>query len=342
MKQDTRCLTPEAQAEFRRCAVNAVLAGNRHVAVAKMLGIPRQTVDAWMKRYEKEGEAMFRVKRRGRPAGGRLDRKQGRTISKMIEDRCPDQLKLPGFLWTREAVSGLIEREYGIQLSVWTVGRYLKKWGFSPQKPVRRAYEQNPEAVQRWMDTEYPAIQSLAKQEKAEIYWEDEMGLRSDHAAGRTYGRRGKTPVVMTSGQRFGCNMISAITNRGRLYFMVFQKRFTSEVFLEFLNRLVRQVESKIFLIADGHPVHRSRAVNQWLEKQRHRIQLFFLPPYSPELNPDELLNNDVKTNAVGRRRAKDRYELMNTVRAYLRKRQRQPQLVQRYFHEPHVRYAAR
>lgn len=341
MKQDTRCLSPESQATLRRRAVQAVLEGRSHVEVGRVFGIPRQTVDVWMKRYKKEGETMFRVKRRGRPPGGQLNAKQGREICRMIEDRCPDQLKLPGFLWTREAVSELIERKFGVRVSIWTVGRYLKAWGFTPQKPVRRAYEKNPKAVERWLREEYPSIRALARRENAEICWEDEMGLRSDHAAGRTYGRKGKTPVVETTGQRFGCNMISAISNRGRLHFMVFHERFTTDVFLEFLGRLVRQVEPKVFLIADGHPVHRSRAVQQWMDAHDDRIRLFFLPAYSPELNPDELLNNDVKTNAVGRRRVTDRKTLVKTVRGYLRNRQRQPQLVQRYFHEKHVRYAA-
>jgi transposase len=284
---------------------------------------------------------MFVPKRRGRPKGGHLSLAQQNTVCKIIEDRCPEQLKLPGFLWTREAVADLMHRKFGIRVSKWTVGRYLQAWGFTPQKPVRRAYEQNPEAVERWLTEDYPAIRALAKKEKAEIYWEDEMGMRSDHAAGRTYAPKGKTPVVMATGQRFSCNMISAITNKGHLLFMVYHRRFTSAVFLEFLKRMVRQVKTKIFLVADGHPTHRSRAVREWLEANSDRIRLFFLPAYSPQLNPDELLNNDVKTNAVGRRHASNRKELVQTVRKYLHKRQRQPHLVKRYFHEKHVRYAA-
>ena len=168
------------------------------------------------------------------------------------------------------------------------------------------------------------------------------MGLRSDHQAGRSYGRRGRTPVIPGTGQRFGCNMISTITNRGRLAFMVFGQRFTARVFVRFLRRLIRHVGRKVFLIVDGHPVHRARLVRRWLAEHAAQLRLFWLPPYSPELNPDELLNQDVKSNAVGRRRPADRQELIDNVRSYLWGTQRKPDLVRRYFQEAHVRYAAR
>jgi len=169
------------------------------------------------------------------------------------------------------------------------VGRYLKKWGFSPQKPLRRAYEQDPLAVKRWLETEYPEICAHARPEKAEIHWGDEMGVCSDYQAGRSYGRVGQTPVVSATGKRFRCNLISTITNRGRLCFKVFTQRFDSAVMLDFLRRLLRHSTQKVFLIVDGHPVHRSRAVRDWIERHASRIRLFFLPSYSPQLNPDEL-----------------------------------------------------
>lgn len=152
------------------------------------------------------------------------------------------------------------------------MGRYLAQWGFTPQKPARRAFERDPERVRQWLDEEYPAIRSRATREGAEIYWGDEMGVRSDHVAGRSYGRRGQTPIILGTGQRFGCNMISAITNRGRLNFMVFRKRFKDRVFLNFLTRLVRQVPRKVFLIVDGHPVHRAARVKRWVSAHAKRI----------------------------------------------------------------------
>ena len=338
---DARSLPAVAQADIRIKAVKAVLNGKKQVEVAEMFGVTRQAVGKWIKAYREDGAKSLKAKKQGRPKGGSLLPWQAAQIARTILDRTPEQLKLPFYLWTREAVADLIYKRFGIELSIWTVGRYLSRWGFTPQKPLRRAFEKKPEQVRQWLEKEYPLIRKRAKREKAEIYWGDEMGLRSDHTVGRSYGRRGQTPVIPGSGQRFGCSMISAITNRGRLNFMVFKKRFRSDVFLDFLKRLLRQVDRKVFVIVDGHPVHRSGKVKKWLKRNDHRIQLFFLPAYSPELNPDEILNQDVKSNAVGRRRAHNQKELMANVRGYLRSRQRRPPIVQRYFHEKHVRYAA-
>jgi transposase len=307
--------------------------------VAQLFGVTRQSVGKWVKAYREGGRKRLESKRRGRPKGGSLLPWQAAQIAKTVIDRPPEQLRLPFYLWTREAVSQLIEKRFGLRLSVWTVGRYLKRWGFTPQKPVRRAFERDPEAVRRWLEQEYPKIRAQAKAEQATIYWADEMGLRSDHAAGRSYGRRGQTPVIRGTGQHFGCNMISAVTNRGQLHFMVFQKCFSAKVLMDFLRRLIRQNRRKVFLIVDRHPVHRSTEAKEWLARKGKQIRLFFLPGYSPELNPDEMLNQDVKSNAVGRKRAHDQKELISNVRSFLWSRQRQA--VKRHFQEKHVRYAA-
>lgn len=195
--------------------------------------------------------------------------------------------------------------------------------------------------MKRWLEEEYSAIRVAAKKEKALIYWADGMGVRSDHQAGRSYAPQGKTPAIAGTGQRFGCNVVSALTNRGHLSFMVFKKGFTAPVFLQFLRRLVKQAPRKVFVIVDKHPVHRSKKVPAWLAQNATRIRLFFLPGYSPELNPDEMVNQDVKTNAVGRKRARNRAQLMRHVRRYLHRRRANPDMVKRYFHEPSVRYAA-
>jgi transposase len=339
--RDARSLPAVAQQELRHKAVTAVREGDTQVEVARRLGVSRYAVWKWVRAYRQGGKKALTAKRRGRPKGGSLQPWQAAQIAKSVVDRRPEQLKLPFYLWTREAVAQLIERRFAIRLSVWTVGRYLARWGFTPQKPLRRAFEQNPEAVRRWLEQEYPAIRTQAQRQKARIFWGDEMGVRSDHAGGRSYARRGKTPVIPAPGQRFGCNLMSAISNRGKLYFMVFTNRFRAPVFLDFLKRLVRQVEQKVFLIVDRHPVHRSATVHRWREQHADRIQLFFLPGYSPELNPDEMLNQDVKANAVARRRARDQQQLMTHLRGYLRSRQRQPHVVKRYFEAPSVRYAA-
>jgi len=339
--QDFRSLTSPAQEAIRIRAVKAVISGATQVATARNFGVTTEAIRLWMRRYERGGFSALKAGRRGRPQGGRLLPWQAATIARMITDRLPDQLKLPFVLWTREAVAELINRKYDVVISRWTAGRYLKRWGFSPQKPAKRALEQNPALVKAWLETEYPQIKRAAVQEGAEIHWGDEMGIRSDHQSGKTWGLKGRTPVVPGSGRRFSCNMISSITNRGSLRFMVYKERFTTLVFVKFLERLLRGSDYKIYLIVDNHSVHQSRRVRAWLRRHSERIRMFFLPPYSPELNPDELLNNDVKTNAVGRRRASDGTDLLANVRGYLLSTQRQPHIVKSYFRARCVVYAA-
>ena len=340
--QDARCLSSEAQESLRRRVIHAVVREKvRPTHAARLFGVSRMAIYNWLKAYRARGAAGLKSRRRGRPRRSRLAGHQAATVVRTVEDRYPEQLRLPFALWTRDAVRQLIAKRFGIRVSVWTVGRYLAKWGFTPQKPLRRAYERDPEAVRRWLEQEYPAIHKRAKAENAKIHWGDEMGMRSDHQAGRSYGRKGKTPVIPGTGKRFRCNMISTVTNRGKLAFMVFKERFTTPVAIGFLRRLLRHSGRRVFLIWDGHPVHRSAKVRKWVEKHRERIEMFFLPGYSPELNPDELLNQDVKTNAVGRQRAKDQWELISNVRSYLRSTQRRPDIVRAYFQEAHVRYAA-
>lgn len=342
MTKDARSLSSQAQEELRKRAVAAVRSGMTQIETARVFGVTRQAVGIWMRKRRQGGEKALSAGIKGRPrTGGRLTGWQAATICRLVRDRHPEQLKLPFVLWTAGAVQQLIRRKFQIEYSDRTVQRYLKAWGFTPQKPRRRAWEQDDAAVQRWLREEYPAIRAAAKREKARIYWGDEMGVRSDHQAGRSYAPKGQTPVVPGTGKRFGCNTVSAITNRGDLAFMVFKGRMDVRVFLRFLRRLVKQAGRRVFLILDRHPVHRSRAVQRWLAEHAEVIRVFYLPSYSPELNPDEMLNHDVKANASGRRRPHDQTQLMDNVRRYLQNRKSNPELVKRYFHEKSVRYAA-
>lgn len=317
--------------------------GHSQVDVAALLDVSRQSVSEWVRAHRLGGESALAAGKRGRRAGEKtaLAPWQQAQIAKAIREKNPDQLRLPGFLWTRALVCELIDRRYGIRVAEKTAGRYLRAWGFSPQKPARRAFEQNPETVARWLDERYPEIEQRARAEKALILWIDEMGLRSDHTAGRSWSPVGKTPVIEGTGQRFGTNVISAISNKGHLQFSVFKQRFTTPVLIDFLGRLVRQADGqKVILILDGHPVHRAKKVREWVAAHADQIELQFLPGYSPELNPTELLNQDVKTNALGRRRPTTQQQLMGETRSYLRSRQRTPHIVARYFEEGHVTYA--
>jgi len=342
MKKDARKLAPTAQEDLRRRVVAAVEGGMKQIQASRTFGVARKTVWAWMVAYRVGGDTALMARKRG-PKSERAKLKgwQAATICNLIRDRHPEQMRLPFALWTSEAVRRLIKRKFGVALSARSVRRSLREWGFTPQKPKRVAYERNPEAVRRWLADEYPAIVARAKREKARLYWGDEMGMRSDHQTGRSYAPKGRTPTRPGTGQRFGANMISAITNRGQLSFMIFRGKFSSGVFLTFARRLLRQGRRKVFLIVDGHPAHRSRTVRRWLEENAERFELFLLPPYSPDLNPDEMLNNDVKSNAVGRKSPRTQAALIRTVRGYLERRRRDPATVRKYFHEDSVRYAA-
>ncbi len=339
-KHDARTLPSEAQEDLRMKAVAAVLEGRTHVEVAQIFCVPRQSVDTWMKLYRADGWKALKAKKQGRKKQNTLLPWQAAQTVRSIEDHCPDQIKLPYVLWTREAVGDLIEKRFGIKRSVWTIGRWLIGWGFTPQKPMRRALEQDPVAVRQWLNTEYPAIKAEAKRENALIYWGDEMGLRSDDAVGRSFARKGHTPIMHATGKRFGCNMISAITNRGEMAFMVFKGSFVTDVFLTFLARLLRYAKRKVYLIIDSHPVHISKKTKQWIAKHAVDIRVIYLPTYSPELNPDEIVNQDVKANAFRHSHPRTQPEMMRGVRSYMRSTQKRPDIVRRYFHEKHVRYA--
>ncbi len=246
---------------------------------AATFGVSVRAVNKWIALDKSGGLRALKRKRRGRRAGeGRISAAQAARIRQLIIGQMPDQLQLPFYLWTRAAVALLIEREYAIGVSLTTVGRYLKSWGMSPQKPVRRAYERNAAAIASWLREEYPAIARQAKREGATIYWGDEMGLRSDHVTGTSYAPVGQTPIVRATGQRFGCNMISAITNRGHLAFMVFEGKFGAPLFVDFMQRLLKQSTTKVYLIVDGHPVHRSRAAKDFVAERTDRIRLIRLP----------------------------------------------------------------
>jgi transposase len=342
--EDTRSLPPAAQAALRSRAVRAVLDGMTQAQAARVFGVHHNAVNRWIKRYREGGWAGLDERRRGRRPGEQaaLSEPQQLEVITLVRDATPDQLGLAGFLWTREAVAELIARRYGLGLARTTVGAYLRGWGFSPQKPQRRALEQNPAAVARWLAAEFPAIRAQARREGGVVLWLDEMGVRSDAAAGRSWAPVGQTPVIKGTGKRFRVNMISAISNAGMLRFRLFVGSFTGAVFIDFLGRLVRDGGGrKIHLIVDGHPVHRAKAVSAWVGRHGDRIELHFLPGYSPELNPVELLNHDVKANAAGRRRPRSAGELRDELHGYLRRRQRQPEVLVCFFDHPTTRYAA-
>src|SRR3954470_8070263 len=278
MARDARSLPSDAQVELRRTAVRLVDEGRSKTEVAALLSVSRETVSRWVTAHRAGGDRALDARRRGRRAGHtKLSDAEQQRNAGLVAGKNPDQLKLPGFLWTRALVRDLVRRELGVELGEDTVGRYLRAWGMSPQKPMRRAYEQSDEAVRRWLEVDYPAIEKAARRERAEILWLDESGLRSDHTAGRTWAPIGQTPVTKGTGKRFKANMIAAISNTATLRFRVFEGRFTGPVFLDFLKRLVKDnAGRKLHLILDGHPAHRARLVRDWVDARPELIELHF------------------------------------------------------------------
>ncbi len=307
---------------------------------AEIFAVTERAVNKIWNKYKTEGKRSLVNKKRGVKEGKKINGKQAAEVRNLIKDKLPDQLKLPYGLWTREAVQQLIERRYGTSLSVKQVGRYLKLWGYTPQKPIRKAFEQKPEQVKQWLDKEYPAIKKQAARQKGTIYFGDETGMRSDHQSGRSYAPQGQTPVIKSTGQRFSLNMISAISNKGHLQFMIIDK-FNGEVFIDFLKRMIRYSKEKIFFVTDGHPAHKTKKLKAWLEENKERIEVFFIPPYSPELNAQEYLNQDVKTNIIGKKRPINKDQMRVNVENFMKKRKNSRKQVQKYFHAKHVRYAA-
>lgn len=344
MAADARSWSQREQERTRRRAVVAVLdEGVAQAEVARLFGVHPNTVSKWVRAARAGGREVLTAGRRGRRPGEQLAlaRWQQAQIVKTIREKNPDQLRLPFALWTREAVRDLIERRFGVCLAIRTVGDYLRRWGFTPQKPIQRAYERNPVAVERWLTTVYPALRARAKREKALILWGDEMGLRSDEARGRSYAPKGETPVVAKTGRRFGCNVIQAVGNRGELWFRVFAGRFTQEVFIDFLRRLLKSAGGrKLILVVDGHPGHRGRNARAFIEQRPRLLEVVYLPGYSPDLNPAEYLNNDTKHGVLTRRSATPE-QLIGATRTHLHRRQKQPHIIQSFFRHPSVAYAA-
>ena len=308
---------------------------------SQVFGITERAVNKIWAKYKIGGKKSLRNKKRGVNEGKKLKKDQAYQVRQLIKNKLPDQLKLPFGLWTREAVQQLILTKFGVALSRWQVGRYLKSWGYTPQKPIKKAFEQKPEQVKKWLEEEYPAIKKKAKEEQGIIYFGDETGCRSDHQAGRSYAPKGQTPIIKATGKRYTVNMISAISNKGHLQFMLMDKGFNSEVFKTFLQQMIKYSKGKIFFITDNHPAHKTIKLNQWLEEHKDKIKVYFIPPYSPELNPQEYVNQDLKTNIIGKKRAINKEQLKENINDFMNKRKAEKPQVKKYFHHKHAKYAA-
>ena len=336
---DARRLTHDKLTELRKRGVAAVQNGESPEDVARILGVHRTTVYSWLSQYRAGGWGNLDASKRG-GRKRKLDAKAMAWIYKAVTLKNPQQFKFTFALWTSKMVAELIRQRFGIVLSKASVCRLLDQLGLSAQRPLWRAYQQDPQRVDRWLQEDYPAIRAKARRQKAEIWFADEAGVRSDCHAGTTWAPRGQTPIVSSTGARFGLNVISAVSPQGHFRFMCVQGRVNGGVFLEFLKRLIHNAPRKIFLIVDGHPTHKAKMVQKYVASVSDRLELFFLPPYSPELNPDELVWNDLKNNAIGRKAIIDAQQMKAEVLSFLRFLQKMPERIRSYFRAPTTAYA--
>ena len=338
-KLDGRKIGPEAMEQIRIRAVKRVQQGESPEKVITTLGFSRACIYNWLARYRAGGWHGLRSgKHTGRPK--KLDGTQIAWIYKTIRDKDPIQLKFSFALWTRSMVTRLIHKQFGLKLSETSVGRLLRQMGFSCQKPLYRAYQQDPEAVEHWKKTVFPQIKKRAKKLGATIYFEDEAGIRSDFHAGTTWAPKGQTPVIKVTGARFSTNMIAAISTRGHLRFMVNQGTVTADVLCDFLKKLMHNAQQPIFLIWDGHPTHKSIKVRECIESFEGKLEVYFLPSYSPELNPTEQVWRSVKNHGVGRKSVFGPDQLKSAVNSCLRRLQKIPKIVLSFFKHPDCNYA--
>jgi transposase len=341
-KIDARKLKKEVQQALRDQVVRLRKRGKANKDVAEFLGMtPQHSSTIWQK-YVRGGRKEIVLGARGRRHGEKrsLTDEQERYVQKAIVDRTPDQLKFPFALWTREAVRQLIGRQYGCDMPIRTVGEYLKRWGFTPQKPIKRAKEQNSHAIAQWLKHEYPRIARSAKKEKAEVYWGDETGVQNEANRVRGYGPKGVTPVLTVSAKRAHISMVSAITNEGKVRFMVYKEAMTQGKLITFMSRLIRDTGRKVYLILDNLKVHHGKKVAEWLTAHHEQIAVFYLPSYSPELNPDEYLNGDLKTRVHSGTYAGTESDLKHKTQSFMRMLVKRPHRVRSYFHHPMVTYA--
>lgn len=340
---DMRKLPAAAQEERRRQVIGLRQSGMTYGAIAAQVGLTQTGVFDICKRYAERGAAGLKTGPRGpAPGHGRfLDAGQEAAVRALIRRHMPDELELPFALWSRAAVRDLIWQRCGVRLAVRTMGTYLARWGFTAQKPLRRPYEQDPAAVRRWLRRDYPAIAARAKAEGGAIFWGDETGLRSDDVRGRSYAPQGRTPQVRVNHKRANLGLISAITNKGELRWMVLDGAIKAPDLLRFLARLVRDAEGKVFLILDRLPVHRSARVRAWLAGREAAIEAFYLPGYSPELNPDEGINADLKQAVTRKQPARSKAQLKRAVLGHMRGLSKSPRRVRSFFGNKSFRYAA-
>ena len=343
LKTNALSMGSKGQHELRKTIIRMLKDGKRGKEIAKELDVSEGHVSNVKKLYEAGGAKALKPAKRGRPAGKNkiLTPEQEREIQRIIVDKNPEQLRFKECMWTRNNIRQLIKDKYGIDIKLSTLGYYLARWGFSVQRPVKRAYKQDEQKIDAWLNSEFPGITERAEKEDAEIFFGDETNIQNTANYARSYAPKGKTPVIRTEAQKLKIEMLSAISKRGKLHFLLYKDSMNSEKLIDFMTRLIKDSKKKVFLVLDNLRVHHSKVVTAWLDEHKAEIELFFLPPYAPEYNPDELLNSDIKRNAGAKQSPRSQAELEANVQNRLDYLSATPAHVAAFFRAPLTRYAA-
>jgi len=340
MKRDGRELDHHTLAELRRMAIRRIIEdGAKPGEVAADYGFCRNYIYPWLKKFREEGWDAL-VENIAQGPDPKLSEKQRQQVRRWILGKDPRQYGFEFGLWSRRIVQALIQEKMGIELGLTAVGRLLAQLEITPQKPLRRAYERDPVAVELWLKETYPQLKNRAKREGAKIFFLDEAGFQSDPPLGRTYGLKGKTPVVVTSGQRQSVNVISAVNARGEFWAASYTGELNGQTFVEFLKNFMKGSSGQVFLVLDGHPAHKANVVKHYTESLDGRLELHPLPTYSPDLNPDEFVWSHMKKNGVSKKPLKKNESLRERIEDDLLRIHNNRKLVRSFFCAESVVYA--
>lgn len=342
LKSDAMNIGAKGQHDLRKTIIRMLKDGKKGKDIAKDLGVSVGHVSNVKKLYEKGGASALKPKKRGRPAGKNkiLSPSQEKEIQKIIVDKTPEQLRFKECMWTRNNIREMIREKYGIDIKLSTLGYYLARWGFTVQRPVKRAYKQDEKKIDEWLNSEFPGITERAEKEDAEIFFGDETNIQNTANYARGYAPKGKTPVVNVEAKKLKIEMLSAISKRGKLRFMLYKDSMNTDKMIDFMTRLIADSKKKVFLVLDNLRVHHAKLVMAWVEEHKEQIELFYLPPYSPEYNPDELLNSDIKRNAGAKKSPRTQDELEANVQNRLDHLSANPEIISSFFQAPCTKYA--
>lgn len=343
LKTNAQKVGTETQYEIRKTIVRMLKNGIKGKEIAKILGVSEGHVSNVKKAYKQNGINGIKPKPMGRKKGDKriLNLNQEKEIIKLITENDPMQLKFKDCMWTRKNIRQLIKNRYGIDIKPSTLGYYLARWGFSVQRPVKRAYKQDEKKIDKWLNEEFPGITARAEKENAEIFFGDETNIQNTMNYLKGYAPKGKTPVVRTQAQKFKINMLSAVSKRGKLRFVLYKDNMNADKLIDFMRRLVHDSKKKVFLILDNLQVHHSTKVSKWIEQHKDKIEVFYLPPYAPEYNPDELVNSDLKRSVGQKPSPLNADELEHNIRSHLKILQLNPLKIASFFLAPLTSYAA-